>query len=108
MAAPAKPRGHEALDRSCGFCREPPTIAKNLRTPIVHIPYGLFNFLLRVYALFSGKPPFTADQLKALSAGDEFHGVDTQAVFGVRQTPFAEAVKESYCDPQYSSIVLKR
>lgn len=82
--------------------------AKNLRTPIVHIPYGLFHFLLRVYALFSGKPPFTADQLKALTAGDEFHGVDTQAVFGVRQTPFAEAVKESYCDPQYSSIVLKR
>lgn len=82
--------------------------AKNLRTPIVHIPYGLFHFLLRVYALFSGKPPFTADQLKALTAGDEFHGVDTQAVFGVRQTPFAEAVKESYCDPQYSHIVLKR
>ena len=82
--------------------------AKHLRTPIVHIPYGLFHFLLRVYALFSGKPPFTADQLKALTAGDEFHGVDTLAVFGVRQTPFAEAVKESYCDPQYSHIVLKR
>jgi nucleoside-diphosphate-sugar epimerase len=82
--------------------------AKNLRTPIVHIPYGLFHFLLRVYALFSGKPPFTADQLKALTAGDEFHGVDTQQVFGVRQTPFAEAVRESYCDPRYSSVVLKR
>jgi nucleoside-diphosphate-sugar epimerase len=82
--------------------------AKNLRTPIVHIPYGLFHLLLRVYALFSGKPPFTADQLKALTAGDEFHGVDTQQVFGVSQTPFAEAVRESYCDPRYSTIVLKR
>lgn len=82
--------------------------AKNLRTPIVHIPYRLFHVLLRVYALFSGKPPFTADQLKALTAGDEFHGVDTQIVFGVRQTPFADAVKESYCDPNYSHIVLKR
>lgn len=82
--------------------------AKNLRTPIIHIPYGLFHSLLRVYALFSGKPPFTADQLKALTAGDEFHGVDTAAVFGVSQTPFAEAVCESYCDPRYSQIVLRR
>lgn len=82
--------------------------AKGLRTWIVHIPYGFFGFLLRVYALFSGKPPFTADQLKALSAGDDFKGVDTQAVFGVKQTPFADAVRESYCDPRYSDIVLKR
>ncbi|RDS83418.1 NAD-dependent epimerase/dehydratase family protein [Dyella psychrodurans] len=81
---------------------------KKLRTPIMHIPYGLFHFLLRVYALFSGKPPFTADQLKALTAGDEFHGVDTERVFGVRQTPFVDAVRESYCDPTYSGIVLKR
>jgi len=82
--------------------------AKRLRTPIVHIPYGLFRLLLRIYALFSGKPPFTADQLKALTAGDEFQGVDTQQVFGVRQTPFADAVRESYCDSRYSAIVLKR
>jgi uncharacterized protein YbjT (DUF2867 family) len=82
--------------------------AKGLRTLIVHIPYGLFRFLLKVYALFSGKPPFTADQLKALTAGDDFKGIDTQAVFGVNQTPFAEAVRESYCDPRYSGIVLKR
>jgi nucleoside-diphosphate-sugar epimerase len=82
--------------------------AKRLRTPIVHIPYRLFHLLLRVYALFSGKPPFTADQLKALTAGDEFQGVDTEKVFGVRQTPFADAVRESYCDARYSAIVLKR
>ncbi len=82
--------------------------AKNLHTVIVHIPYGLFRFLLRSYAVFSGKPPFTTDQLKALTAGDEFQGVDTERVFGVRQTPFTEAVKESYCDSRYSSIVLKR
>lgn len=82
--------------------------AKGLRTWIVHIPYGFFGFLLRVYAVFSGKPPFTADQLKALSAGDDFKGVDTEVVFGVKQTPFAEAVRESYCDPAYSHIVLRR
>jgi len=82
--------------------------AKGLKTFILHIPYGLFGFLLRVYALFSGKPPFTESQLKALSAGDDFKGVDTEAVFGVKQTPFADAVRESYCDPRYSSVVLRR
>lgn len=81
---------------------------KRLRTLIVHIPIGFFAFLLRTYALFSRKPPFTADQLKALSAGDDFQGVDTKAVFDVQQTPFEDAVRESYTDPTYSPIVLKR
>jgi nucleoside-diphosphate-sugar epimerase len=81
---------------------------KKLHTLIVHIPMGFFAFLLRIYALFSRKPPFTADQLKALSAGDDFKGVDTEAVFGVKQTAFAEAIRESYCDPRYSGIVLQR
>lgn len=82
--------------------------AKGLRTWIVHIPMGFFAFLLRVYGLFSRKPPFTADQLKALSAGDDFKGVDTREVFGVSQHSFEAAVRESYCDPTYSHIVLKR
>lgn len=81
---------------------------KKLRTAIVHIPMGFFAFLLRTYAVFSRKPPFTADQLRALAAGDDFNGVDTLAVFDVRQTPFEDAVKESYTDPQYSHVVLRR
>lgn len=81
---------------------------KGLRTLIVPIPYPLFRLLLRTYALFSRRPPFTAAQLDALSAGDRFTGVDTEAVFGVRQTPFEQAVRESYCDPRYSGIVLRR
>lgn len=81
---------------------------KRLHTLIVHIPIGFFALLLRIYSLFSSKPPFTADQLKALSAGDNFTGVDTGAVFGVRQTPFEDAIRESYTDSRYSHIVLKR
>jgi nucleoside-diphosphate-sugar epimerase len=81
---------------------------KQLRTPIVHIPYQLFRLLLQTYALFSSKPPFTAAQLEALTAGDDFRGVDTEAVFGVRQTPFEDAVRESYCDPRYAHITLAR
>jgi nucleoside-diphosphate-sugar epimerase len=81
---------------------------KGLRTQLVHIPMGLFAFLLRTYALFSREPPFTADQLKALSAGDDFVGVDTVSAFGVAQTPFEDAVRESYCDARYSHVVLER
>ena len=81
---------------------------KKLHTLIVHIPIGFFAFLLRTYSSFSNKPPFTADQLKALSAGDDFKGIDTEAVFGVRQTPFEDAIRESYTDSRYSHIVLQR
>jgi nucleoside-diphosphate-sugar epimerase len=81
---------------------------KGLKTTIVHIPMGLFAALLRVYAAFSRKPPFTAGQLKALSAGDDFRGVDTEAEFGFRQTPLEEAIRESYCDPRYSRVLVHR
>lgn len=81
---------------------------KGLRTWIVHIPFGVFHGLLRVYSLFSARPPFTADQLQALAAGDDFRGVDTESVFGFRQTPFEDAVRESYCDPRYSRVLVKR
>jgi nucleoside-diphosphate-sugar epimerase len=82
--------------------------AKKLRTPIVHIPYGLFYALLKVYAVFSRDAPFTAQQLKALSAGDDFTGVDTEATFGVVQTPFADAIQETFCDERYSHVTLNR
>jgi nucleoside-diphosphate-sugar epimerase len=81
---------------------------KGLNTWIVHIPFGLFGGLLKTYSLFSAKPPFTADQLEALAAGDDFSGVDTEAVFGFRQTPFEDAVREAYCDPRYSHVLVKR
>jgi nucleoside-diphosphate-sugar epimerase len=81
---------------------------KGLRTAIVHIPFGLFRGLLRLYSVFSSRPPFTADQLEALVAGDDFKGVDTEAVFGFRQTPLEQALRESYCDPRYSHILVRR
>jgi nucleoside-diphosphate-sugar epimerase len=80
---------------------------KGLRTPIVRIPYGVFSALLRIYALFSRKPPFTTAQLKALTAGDEFQGVDIEAVFGFAPTPFRRAVEETFGHPVYSSIALE-
>ncbi len=81
---------------------------KGLRTPIVRIPYGLFDALLRIYALFSDKPPFTASQLKALTAGDDFSGVDIEQTFGFKPTPFAEGIRETFCHPVYSKYVVER
>jgi len=62
--------------------------------------------LLRIYSVFSNKPPFTADQLKALTAGDEFHGVDIQRTFGFAPTPFRKAVEETFRHPTYSRVAL--
>ncbi len=81
---------------------------KGLRTWLVHIPIGFFSLLLRIYSLFSSKPPFTADQLAALTAGDDFTGVDTERVFKVKQTPFEAAALEAFCDPRYADVVLER
>lgn len=78
---------------------------KGLRTIIVNIPYGLFDALLRLYAAFDSRPPFTSAQLKALTAGDHFTGVDTEREFGIRLTPFEDAMRETHRHPIYSSIV---
>lgn len=80
---------------------------KGLKTPIVRIPYGLFDGLLKFYALFSAKPPFTSGQLKALTAGDEFSGVDMEATFGFQPTPFQEALRETFTHPVYSQVELE-
>jgi nucleoside-diphosphate-sugar epimerase len=81
---------------------------KGLRTPIVRIPYDLFDAMLRLYAVFSDKPPFTSSQLKALTAGDDFKGVDIEQTFGFKPTPFAEGIRETFCHPVYSKYVVER
>ncbi|WP_321947707.1 NAD(P)-dependent oxidoreductase [Paraburkholderia sp. J10-1] len=81
--------------------------ATKARCAIVRIPYGLFDVLLRIYALFDKNPPFTADQLKALTAGDEFEVIDWEGIFDIRATPFAKAMDETFNDPTYSHIALE-
>lgn len=81
---------------------------KGLHTLILHIPFSFFDGLLRLAALFTSKPPFTSSQLKALAAGDYFHGVDMEQEFGVDPTPFNKAMQETFTHPLYSSIVVGR
>lgn len=80
---------------------------KGLHTLILNIPYNLFYYLLKVYALFSAKPPFTADQLKALTAGDVFKVFPWWDEFNVRPTPFQQAMEETHHNPVYSKYILK-
>lgn len=77
------------------------------KTLILHIPYWLFWVLLKIYAIFDSDPPFTAEQLKALIAGDEFEVIPWGEIFSVEPTPFATAIEKTYGDNQYSHIILK-
>jgi uncharacterized protein YbjT (DUF2867 family) len=81
--------------------------ASRSRCVILRIPYPLFHLLLRLWTLFDADPPFTTDQLKALTAGDEFEIIDWERIFGIVATPFATAIDETFLDPVYSKIVLE-
>ena len=85
------------------------TIKKTVksRTLILHIPYTLFWLLLKIYAVFDSDPPFTAEQLKALVARDEFEIIPWGDIFAVQPTPFARAIEQTYGDNKYSDIILK-
>ena len=77
------------------------------RTVLLHIPYRLFHLLLRTWALFDRDPPFTAAQLQALVAHDEFEVIDWPSIFDVRPTPFAQAIDATFNDPEYGDIALE-
>lgn len=81
--------------------------AVGARTLVLHIPYGLFWALLRIYALFDRDPPFTTKQLAALVTPDEFPLIPWWDIFGVPRTPFAEAARETFRDGRYADVILE-
>jgi nucleoside-diphosphate-sugar epimerase len=76
-------------------------------TVIVTIPLHWFDTLLRIWCRFDPNPPFTSDQLRALTGGDEFELIDWQSRFGVRATRFENALVETFQHPTYSRVVLE-
>lgn len=82
-------------------------LATHARAMIIKIPYTLFFMLILVWGLFDKNPPFTTQQLAALSAKDEFEVIDWPSIFGVPYTPFTSAINETFNDPTYSKVVLK-
>tara|TARA_R110002072_G_scaffold284396_2_gene448473 strand:+ start:74235 stop:75188 length:954 start_codon:yes stop_codon:yes gene_type:complete len=97
--------GHEKIDY-IDMIREVKK-ATRARTWIVKIPYPLFYALLWLWALFDKNPPFTTQQLAALSARDEFEVTNWPEIFSVPYTPFSEALRETFDDTRYSQIVLE-
>ncbi len=79
----------------------------NSKTLLVKLPYYLFFFLLWVWGLFDKNPPFTTQQLTALSSEDEFEVTDWPSIFGVPYTPFTKAIDETFNDPNYSKVALE-
>jgi nucleoside-diphosphate-sugar epimerase len=77
------------------------------RTAIVKIPFSLFYALIWTWSRFDRNPPFTTQQLTALSAPDRFEVIDWPGLFGVRCTPFAQALDQTFNDPKYSNITLE-
>jgi nucleoside-diphosphate-sugar epimerase len=76
-------------------------------TPIVRIPYSLFHVLLWTWSRFDKNPPFTTQQLAALITPDRFEVIDWPGIFGVRSTPFAEALHETFKHPTYAAVELE-
>jgi nucleoside-diphosphate-sugar epimerase len=97
--------GHEKVDY-IDIIREIKR-ATGARALIIKIPYGLFYLLIWTWGLFDKNPPFTTQQLAALSTKDEFEVIDWPGIFGVPYTPFAKAIDETFNDPTYSKAVLE-
>jgi nucleoside-diphosphate-sugar epimerase len=74
---------------------------------ILNIPYSVFYALIWTWGLFDKNPPFTTQQLAALSAKDEFEIIDWPGIFGFSATPFARAIEETFNDPVYGHVVLE-
>jgi len=77
------------------------------RAMIMRIPFKLFYALIWTWSLFDRNPPFTTQQLSALSARDQFEVIDWPGIFKVQSTPFAKALEQTFNDPKYSGIILE-
>lgn len=97
--------GHEKVDY-IDIIREIKR-ATGAQAIIARIPYSLFYGLIWTWSLFDKNPPFTTQQLAALSAKDEFEVNDWPGQFGVSYTPFAKAINETFNDPTYGKVVLE-
>jgi len=74
---------------------------KKLHRIYLNIPIPVFIFLLKVYGMITFSRPFVPDQLKALTAGDEFPVNNWEKEFGVEYTSFSEGIKKMLNSPYY-------
>lgn len=97
--------GHEKIDY-IDIIREIRR-ATQARTLIVPLPYWFFHALLWIWGRFDSNPPFTTQQLAALTARDEFEVIDWPSIFKVPCTPFSQAIDETFNHALYSQVFLE-
>lgn len=97
--------GHQKIDYINIIREIKKTIGAN--TLITKVPYRLFYSLIWLWGLFDKNPPFTTQQLTALSTKDEFEVIDWPTIFGVPYTPFTKAIDETFNDSRYSNVTLE-
>jgi len=78
----------------------------NSKTVIVKIPYVLFYWLLKIWAICDKKPPFTIQQLEALVIKEEFEIIDWPSIFDVKVTAYSDAINATFNDSVFSYITL--
>jgi nucleoside-diphosphate-sugar epimerase len=76
--------------------------ARRQRRAVVPTPLPLFSILLRGFGFLTRRPNFVMEQLEALIAGDDFPVEPWTEEFGVRYTPFAEALREMVASPCFA------
>lgn len=81
--------------------------ATGAHAAIVKVPYGIFRRLLQLYAMVDANPPFTVSQLAALVIPETFEVIDWPGLFGLRATPLAEGLRETFSHPVYSNVILE-
>ena len=80
--------------------------ATGAKAVLVRVPYRLFWWLLKGYAVVDRDPPFTTSQLEALVTPDQFEVIPWWEIFGVPPTPFAEAIQESFGAGPFCDVAL--
>ena len=97
--------GHEKIDY-IDIIKSIKTVLRT-RTLILHIPVSVFRGLLSIWSMFDKNPPFTTKQLEALIIKEEFEVNDWPGIFGVKYTPFLEAINVTFNHPTYSKVTLE-
>ncbi len=81
---------------------------RKIRRIFVPIPIPIFIFAMQVYSIGMKTKPFIPEQLRALTAGDDFPIHDWESRFKVKYTPFRKAIKETVANPndKYSEAMM--
>ena len=80
---------------------------KGIRRLFVNMPTSIFGAILDFYGLFTKKPIFTSDQMRALINADEFKLIDCEKSFGIKLTSLNKAWEEIIMSPNYNLALRK-